>query len=226
MDAMARRGRRERGERGERGERREARGFTLIEVAIAVAVLMTVLGGIAGVWAMAAASTRAAREQTLAMQLARDKLEQLAALTWAVQSVGGVDVLASDVTTNVSRVPATTDGAGTRASPPDSLGTSRATYADYLDARGRWLSAGPSPPADARFVRRWWLARTGTGSSEMLLLQVLVATVSADAAMADAGDAGEADDGDEAMGAAGAWWRNHPGAVWLCGAKVRRRVAS
>ena len=83
--------------------RRDTRGFTLIEVAIAVAVLVIVLAGVAGVWAMAAASTRAAREQTLAMQLARDKLEQLAALTWAVRSVGGVDVLASDVTTNVSR---------------------------------------------------------------------------------------------------------------------------
>jgi prepilin-type N-terminal cleavage/methylation domain-containing protein len=189
--------------------RRETRGFTLIEVAIAVAVLVIVLAGVAGVWAMAASSTRAAREQTLAMQLARDKLEQLAALTWGVQSVGGVDVLASDVTTNVSRVPAATDGSGTRASPADSLRASRATYSDYLDARGRWLDTGPSPPAGARFVRRWWLAHTGAGSSEMLLFQVLVATVSADK-----------------TGAAGAWWRNHPGAVWLCGAKVRRRVAS
>jgi prepilin-type N-terminal cleavage/methylation domain-containing protein len=189
--------------------RRDTRGFTLIEVAIAVAVLMTVLAGVAGVWAMAAASARAAREQTLAMQLARDKLEQLGALTWAVQSVGGVDVLASDVTTNVSRVPATTDGAGTRASPPDSLGVSRATYVDYLDARGRWLDTGASPPAGARFVRRWWLARTGAASSEMLLFQVFVATVSADA-----------------TGPAGAWWRNHPGAVWLCGARVRRRATS
>ena len=161
--------------------RRETRGFTLIEVVVAVAVLVTVLAGVAGVWAMAAASTRAAREQTLAMQLARDKLEQLAALTWAVRSVGGADVLASDVTTNVSRLPATTDGSGTRASPQDSLGASRATYADYLDARGRWLDAGSSPPGGARFVRRWWLARTGAGSSEMLLFQVLVATVSADA---------------------------------------------
>ena len=189
--------------------RRETRGFTLIEVVIAVAVLVSVLAGVAGVWAMAAASTRAAREQTLAMQLARDKLEQLAALTWAVRSAGGVDVLASDVTTNVSRLPATTDGSGTRASPGDSLGAPRATYADYLDERGRWLGTGSSPPAGARFVRRWWLARTGAGSSEMLLFQVLVATVSADA-----------------MGPAGAWWRNHPSAVWLCGAKVRRRVAS
>jgi prepilin-type N-terminal cleavage/methylation domain-containing protein len=188
---------------------RRAAGFTLIEVVVAVAVLVTVLAGVAGVWAMTATSTRAAREQTLAMQLARDKLEQLAALTWTVRSLGGSDVLASDVTTNVSRHPATTDGSGTRPSPTDSLGTSRSTYADYLDARGRWLDAGPSPPADARFVRRWWLARTGAGSSEMLLFQVLVATVSA-----AEGQPAET------------WWRNHPGAVWLCGAKVRRRVTS
>ena len=195
-----------------RSVRGDTRGFTLIEVVVAVAVLVSVLAGVAGVWAMTAASIRAAREQTLAMQLARDKLEHLAALTWGVRSIGGVDVLASDVTTNMSRVPATTDGAGTRASPADSLGASRATYADYLDAGGRWLAAGPSPPAGARFVRRWWLARTGSGSSEMLLFQVLVATVSADPI--------------GSMGSAGAWWRNHPGAVWLCGAKVRRRVAS
>jgi type II secretory pathway pseudopilin PulG len=184
-------------------------GFTLIEVVIAVAVLVAVVAGVAGVWAMTAASTRAAREQTVAMQLARDKLEQLAALTWAVRSIDGADVLASDVTTDVSRVPATTDGSGTQPSPTDSLAVSRATYTDYLDARGRWLGAGTSPPVEARFVRRWWLAHTGGGSSEMLLLQVLVATVSADA-----------------MRPAGAWWRNHPAAVWLCGAKVRRRVAS
>ena len=189
----------------------KTQGFTLIEVVVAVAVLVTVLAGVAGVWSMTAASTRAAREQTVAMQLARDKIEQLDSLTWAVQTIGGIDVLASDVTTNVSRQPATTDGGGTRASPPDSLGTSRATYVDYLDLRGRWLEAGPgpSPPAGARFVRRWWLAHTGAGSSEMLLFQVVVATLSADA-----------------MGLAGAWWSNHPGAVWLCGAKVRRRVAS
>lgn len=200
-------------------------GFTLIEVAIAVAVLMTVLAGIAGVWAMAAASTRAARQQTLAMQLARDKLEQLAALTWAVRSVGGVDVLASDVTTNVSRVPATTDGSGTRASPSDSLGTSRATYVDYLDARGRWFSADLSPPVGAHFVRRWWLGRTGAGSSEMLLFQVLVVAVSGDvAAAAGAEDAGDAGDAGDAVGLAA--WRSHPNAVWLSGAKVRRRAAS
>jgi hypothetical protein len=166
------------------------------------------VAGVAGVWAITAASTRAARDQTVAMQLARDKLEQLAALTWAVRSIDGADVLASDVTTNVSRLPATTDGSGTQPSPTDSLAVSRATYTDYLDARGRWLGAGTSPPVEARFVRRWWLAHTGGGSSEMLLLQVLVATVSADA-----------------MRPAGAWWRNHPAAVWLCGAKVRRRVA-
>ena len=78
-------------------------GLQLIEVVIAVAVLVSVLAGVAGVWAMAAASTRAARERTLAMQLARDRLEQLAAMTWAVRSVGGGAVLASDVTTNLSR---------------------------------------------------------------------------------------------------------------------------
>jgi prepilin-type N-terminal cleavage/methylation domain-containing protein len=195
--------------RGTRAARSDASGFTLIEVVIAVAVLVAVLAGVAGVWAMTATSTRVAREQTLAMQLARDKLEQLAALTWAVLSVDGADVLASDVTTNVSRLPATTDGSGTQPSPADSLGVSRATYADYLDARGQWLDMGPSPPAGARFVRRWWVARTGSGASEMLMFQVIVATVSADA-----------------MRPAGAWWRNHPAAVWLCGAKVRRRVAS
>jgi type II secretory pathway pseudopilin PulG len=188
--------------------RRKTQGFTVIEVVVAVAVLVTVLAGVAGVWSMTAASTRASRDQTLAMHLARDKLEQLSALTWAVQPIGGVDVLASDETTNVSRQPATMDGGGTRASPADSLGVSRATYADYLDARGRWLDAALSAPAGARFVRRWWLARTGAGSSEMLLFQVMVATVSADA-----------------MGPPGAWWRNHPNAVWLCGAKVRRRIA-
>lgn len=194
--------------RGRRG-RGATSGFTLLEVVVAVAVLVAVLAGVAGVWAMTAASTHMARDQTIAVQLARDKLEQLAALTWAVRSVAGGDVLASDITTNLGRRPATLDGSGTQPSPVDSLGASRPTYADYLDARGQWLAAGPSPPPGARFVRRWWLARTGAGASEMLLFQVLVATVAA-----------------EATRPPGAWWRNHPGVVWLCGAKVRRRVSS
>ena len=105
--------------------RGDTQGFRLIEVVVAVAVLVSVLAGVAGLWTMTASSTRTAREQTLAVQLARDKLEQLAALTWGVRSIGGVDVLTSDVTTNVSRVPATPDGSGTRASPSDSTNSWR-----------------------------------------------------------------------------------------------------
>jgi hypothetical protein len=157
---------------------------------------------------MTAAATVSARHRTLAVQLARDKLEQLTSLTWSVWTVsGGADVIVSDTTSDVSARPATSAGSGTSPSPDDTLGASRATYVDYLDAHGEWLGTGSDPPPRTRFVRRWWIARTGPDASQLLLFQVMVAPFTT-----------------IARGPTGTWWRQHPDAVWLCGAKLRRYV--
>lgn len=192
---------------------RAERGFTLVEVVVALGVLVSVLASVATVWISTAAATRAARQRTLAIELARDKLEQVASLTWGVRSVDGVDLLTSDDTADLSRRPATAGGFGTRPSPADSLRVSRSTYTDYLDPHGRWVGAGTTPSAGAHFVRRWWIGRAGVGASELLLFEVTVTTLTAAAAM-------------EAEAGGDRWWRRHPDAAWLCGAKLRRSVAS
>lgn len=185
-----------------------ADGFTLVETVVALGVLIALLAGLAGVWTMTAGATVSARHRTLAVQLARDKLEQLASLTWSVWTVGpGTDVIVSDTTTDTSRQPATSTGYGTSPSPDDSLAISRATYVDYLDAQGEWLGTGPDPPPRTRFVRRWWIARTGPDPSALLLFQVMVAPLTT-----------------VARAPAGTWWRQHPDAVWLSSAKLRRHV--
>jgi prepilin-type N-terminal cleavage/methylation domain-containing protein len=185
----------------------DRRGFTLIETVVALGLLVGVLSGLASVWARTAQATMAARQRTLALQLARDKLEQLAGLSWSVQTVGGVEVLTGDLTTDLSRQPAAGGGFGTSASPSDALFVSRATYADYLDAQGRWVGAGASPPGRARFVRRWMIAHSGAGASEMLVYQVLVTTVATAARLSPA-----------------IAWHQQPDVVWICGAKMRRRI--
>jgi hypothetical protein len=183
------------------------RGFTLAEAVVALGLVVALVSGLAGVWTMAARATVGARQRTLAIALARDKVEQLASLTWSVRAVAGVDVLVEDSSTDLSQRPAVSGGFGTRASPADTLAVSRATYADYLDAQGQWVGAGAAVVPGARYVRRWHVARTGAGSTEMLVFEVMVANVM----MA-------------ANPPTGAWWRQHPDAVWLCGAKLRRRV--
>ena len=117
-------------------------GFSLLEVLIAVVVLSTTAAGLAGLFTIAAVSTRMARSQTLAMLLASDKLEQLRGLTWSFDASGAP---VSDTTSDVSTQPMTNVGQGLRASPPDSLQRNTAGCVDYLDQTGRWVGTGPQP---------------------------------------------------------------------------------
>jgi type II secretory pathway pseudopilin PulG len=200
-----------------RGHLTGERGFTLIETVVALGLLITLLSGVVNVWTLTAISTVATRQRTLALQLARDKLEQLSSLAWCVHTSGEpgreVATLIDDTTSDLSQQPATNAGFGTQSSPSDALLNSRASYADYLDARGQWVGGGAAIPAGARFVRRWTIARRGTGPSELLVFQVLVTTVPTAVRLLSPA---------AAPGASPAW--RHPDVIWLCGAKARRWV--
>lgn len=55
----------------------QARGFSLVEVLIATTITVVALTGLAHLFVLAAAANRAARVRTIAVMLARDKMEEL-----------------------------------------------------------------------------------------------------------------------------------------------------
>jgi prepilin-type N-terminal cleavage/methylation domain-containing protein len=152
------------------------RGFTLIEVVIASALLVTMASGVAFLAAVSVRSAEAARRQTSSVLLASQKLEQLRALTWTVDPADpGLSL--TDTTTDLSRQPATGGGAGLRPSPAGSLQANTAGYVDYLSGRGLWLGTGLTPPAGTVYVRRWRVLPLPARPDDSVILQVLVTSV-------------------------------------------------
>jgi type II secretory pathway pseudopilin PulG len=115
--------------------RYDGRGFTLVEVLVSLAILITGLVVLAQLLAAALHGTAAARSDTYATVLAAQKMEELAAepgLAW---------------------------------SPPDSLSRNVAGFVDYVDRNGRTVDPAASAPRGFVFVRRWSVqALSGTSS--------------------------------------------------------------
>lgn len=153
-----------------------ARGFSLLEVLIASAVITVALVGLVPLLVLSTKANEAARSATVAAVLARQKMEQLRALAW---SVGADGVPLSDTTTDVTVDPEVSGrGVGLRPSPAATLERNVAGYCDLLDADGRVLPDGaPSAPV---FVRRWSVDPLPSDPANTLVLQVRV--VRADAA--------------------------------------------
>jgi prepilin-type N-terminal cleavage/methylation domain-containing protein len=154
---------------------RAERGFSLIEVLVALALLTTMAVGIVPLLVTATSVIRNARSQSSTALLAAQKLEQLVSLTWGVdKTLPGVAV--SDRSTDLSIEPPGAGGAGLSASPAGTLDCNTPGYVDYLDAAGQWVGTGASVPARAVYIRRWNI-QTFPASSDTLVLQVLVTTV-------------------------------------------------
>ncbi len=151
-------------------------GFTLVEICVAMMLVAIVATGVAGLCTLAIAVCDAARVQTSATILASQKIEQLRALTWTIDAAGAV---VSDRTSDLSRDPASTGGAGLGPSPADSLDANVGGYVDYLNTSGEWVGTGASPPPLARYIRRWRV-RPLAGDPDALVLQVLVTTTRQD----------------------------------------------
>jgi prepilin-type N-terminal cleavage/methylation domain-containing protein len=158
---------------------RSDRGFTLIEVLVAVLMFVTIATGVAQLVAVATRAMRAAREQTMAVMLASAKLDQLRALEWTYEMEGAGDPIVerTDRDTDLSDENLSGGGWGLRPSPGDTLAASAPYFADYLDDRGRWLAAGTTVPAGAVFVRRWCVRPLAAAPDRALVIQVLVTTV-------------------------------------------------
>lgn len=160
--------------------RGQEHGFTLIEVLVAVAVLVTGIAGVAQLAIVSARATDATRSAGTVEWLAREKLEQLSALAWTSDDSL---VPIADYSTNLTRSPVLpAGGLGVSVSPGDTLSSSVTGYVDYLDAGGAPIAASGSPPQGAQWQRRWSIQLVA-GQPDTLLLQVLVAPVRAPASL-------------------------------------------
>jgi prepilin-type N-terminal cleavage/methylation domain-containing protein len=131
----------------------EGQGFTLVEVMVALAILAGSLFVVAQLMVVASRAAEASRETTTATALAAQKIEQLRALAWGMAPDGiAIEDLQSDVTSWPARP---SGGPGLSLSPPGTLAGNTAGYVDFLDADGRWVGSGDSPPWGAAFLRRW-----------------------------------------------------------------------
>jgi len=153
-------------------------GFTLVEVLVAALLITTLLINVAALGAVAVRTATTARRQTSASLLAIQKMEQLLGLTWAWAGPAPAVPL-SDLTTDLSRDPASNGGSGLSPSSPGALDRNLPGYVDYLDEAGVWVGTGPEPPPRSVFVRRWSIDPIASDPDNMLVLQVFVTTVEA-----------------------------------------------
>jgi prepilin-type N-terminal cleavage/methylation domain-containing protein len=151
---------------------RRTSGFSLVEVLVATAILSVALAALAPLFAMATDANARAKATTFASVLASEKLEQLRGLTWGFDPLG---LPLSDTTTDLTVVPETpTGGTGLGPSPPGTLAANTSGYCDFLDASGRSLGGGTTPPAGTVYIRRWSVEPLPTNPNNTLVLQVLV----------------------------------------------------
>jgi prepilin-type N-terminal cleavage/methylation domain-containing protein len=160
-----------------------SRGFTLIEVVVAMAILTVVSLGVAQLFALATRANIIARGQTSTTILAEQKIEQIRAMTWGFDTAGhGLPI--SDTTSNVAVYPSTLGGKGLNPSPVDSLVANTAGFVDFVDARGTWVGTGSNAPATTLYVRRWSIQPLPTNPNNTLVIQVLVTPMANEAVRA------------------------------------------
>jgi type II secretory pathway pseudopilin PulG len=151
-------------------------GFSLVEVLVAAAVLMTGLIAVAQMFVVSTNQNMEARRVTTTAVLAQQKIEQLRALAWGFDEFG---LPVSDFASNIAVSPPTSaGGVGLQASPPNTLTSSTPGYVDYLDPYGNWVGTGSTPPASALYVRRWSIDPLPTNPANTLVFQVLVGRIS------------------------------------------------
>ena len=152
-------------------------GFSLVEVVIAMAILMTVSLGVAQLFAVSTNANLVARRQTSTTALAAQKMEQIRSLTWGFD-LNGLGLPVTDTTSNLANYPLTADGNGLNPSPSRSLDENTIGYVDFLDANGAWVGTGQDAPSNAAFVRRWAIVPLPTNPNNTIVIQVLVSPMS------------------------------------------------
>lgn len=145
-------------------------GYALIETLVAAAIVVALAAGVAQVALLTSAAVHASGLAGRALFLAVQKMEQLQSLAWTFDA--DLQPVSDESTSLASDLPAAS-GRGLQASGPVT-GAGEEGYVDYLDRDGRWVGAGPEPPAGTAFVRRWSVTSLAAPAGDALLLQVVV----------------------------------------------------
>jgi prepilin-type N-terminal cleavage/methylation domain-containing protein len=160
-----------------RSSRCSDRGFSLLEVITATAVMAVGLVAVAQLFLVAIDAARWSGTTTMAATLAGERLEQLRSLAFFLDETG---TPVTDFTTDLTVTPpAATGGRGLLASPVSALTANTPGYVDHLDAAGQWVGEGTTAPRNAVFTRRWSITPVAAHPADALVLQVLVCPVSA-----------------------------------------------
>ena len=158
-----------------------SRGFSLVEVVVAMGILTAVSLGVAQLFATATRSNVIAKGQTSTTVLAQQKMEQIRSLTWGFDT-SGEGLPLSDTTSNLSVFPTTKNGHGLDPSPANSLESNTTGFVDFVDAGGGWVGTGLTPPSSAVYIRRWSIQPLPTNPNNTLVIQVLVTPIANEAA--------------------------------------------
>jgi type II secretory pathway pseudopilin PulG len=128
------------------------RGFSLLEVLVAMSILIAAVCTLTQVSLVAAAVGARARTTTMLALAARQKLEQLRALPWGAPEL--------------------------QPSSPDTISEDVAGYVEYLGWDLRPLPGTPSRPQDAAIVCRWSVVPIDGGGSHSTVIHVAAVPVS------------------------------------------------
>ena len=139
---------------------RSAGGFALLEAVVALAILVTVLAGIAQLFSLGLRLARASGSHGAALVFAQAKLEALRSLAMAYGPAGEM----------------VTDPALAE-SPAGSLERNLAGYVDGVDTRGQSVAVDAG---EAAFVRRWAIASIDNLEPQALAIEVCVFRAPAD----------------------------------------------
>lgn len=132
-----------------------ARGTTLVEVLVASALLVTLIGGVAYLFITSQQQALLAERLAAATLVAQDRVQRLRAEAWS-WDVNGVPVSAP----------------GLAPSPPGALDGDTVGYSDTVDRWGRL--SGDEEFDGAAFVRRWAVAPTRPSDAHALSIEVCV----------------------------------------------------
>jgi type II secretory pathway pseudopilin PulG len=164
--------------------RRGEAGFSIIEVLVATGLLATALVALAQLFAISTATNAAARNSTITMMLAEQKIEQLRALQYTFDRAG---LPVQDIETDLAVYPPlATGGKGLSPHTDNTLQVNTDGYVDYLDHWGRTLGGGTVIPENMAYIRRWSVEPLPTNPNNVIILQVLV-TRQRDRGTGDAG---------------------------------------
>jgi hypothetical protein len=186
---------------------REPGGTTLVEAVITLGIVAVLVVTMATLIALGREMTMTTRRDTMALALARDRLEQLGGLafsTYALASGGRVEV--TDLVTDLSTELPGVGGPGLSTGPTDALIEPRPGYVDYLDSEGQWVGNDALASFRSSFTRRWTVRRIGVGPTEIVAFEVMVAPVAV------------------ALRTRGSHLLQQPGVVRLIGVRSRRAV--